>query len=370
MKVYKNFDANASHTLLSEVKESIAKFNLDFLNPSAVHQSGQKAKAIIEEARYNLASLMQLSAKQRIVFTSGASEANNQAIFYAAKQSGEFSPLSSAIEHPSVLEALKNFPGTKYLLPDYTAEHVLANVSEQTNFLSLMFANNETGYILPITEIFAAVKQKHPEILLHTDAVQALGKLSVDFSGLQADFITVSGHKIGALSGIGALVVNDDLAHQPLIYGGPQEQRWRAGTENVLGIYTFGVAAKVWQQKQAEKQQKMLVLRDNFEKAIHQAFPEAIINHQDKKRLPNTSSIYLPGILADDLVVAMDLKGFAISSGAACSSGKPLPSHVLLAMGHSEEYAKSTVRVSFEENTTASELDSLINGLCYVLGSS
>ncbi len=362
-----NCDANASYGLLPEVREAIAAWSVDFANPSAIHQLGQRARAILEEARSELSALMQLNSKQRIVFTSGATEALNQALFYPFwSLKGQFQNinyLTSTIEHPATLTTFQKLSSygvptnifDNYKSEIFSAEDFLQQVNSETICCSMMFANNETGYIYPVQEIFKAIKQDFPKTYTICDAVQVLGKLPINFSKLDADFIAISGHKLGSLTGIGALVVNDQFSAEALISGGPQELSWRAGTENILGAYTLGIAAKVMRVKLVENLNYYHLIKQSLISEIKAKLPTAKINFEDALTLPNTISLEIPGIKADDLVVAMDLAGIAISSGSACASGKPSPSHVLLAIGKTEEEARSTIRISFRPDLTVAD---------------
>ena len=359
-----NCDANACYGVLPEVQAALAKFQLDYSNPSAIHQGGQTARAIVENARQSLALALNISSDQRIVFTSGATEANNMAVmfpFWQALASGEIANMSAvctAIEHPSVLEAFRYLEEAgldlRIISPEASGtirpENVKALVDDSTRLLSMMSANNETGCILPVQEVFEQVKIDYPNCLLHTDAVQLPGKTVMDCAAMSADFISISGHKLGALTGIGALVVNDNLNVQALLRGGPQEQRYRAGTENLSGIYSMGIAAKSLYSEQETRTESLSKKRLEIISSLASLFPDLEFNCQNENTLANTVSVYIPGVLADDLVVAMDLAMVAVSSGSACASGKPLASHVLMAMGQSEERARATIRISFKSD--------------------
>jgi cysteine desulfurase len=208
-----------------------------------------------------------------------------------------------------------------------------------------MAANNETGVLQPVREIVERVRGRALKAVIHSDVVQLPGKAGCTFADLGVDIMTLSGHKFGALAGVGCVVAKGSLTLAPLIVGGPQEEKVRGGTENVLGIAMMGIAAEKI-AVDADRIQRMQAARDTFESFVLQALPECEINGVTEERLPNTTSLFVPGIRADDLVVALDLSGVLISAGAACTSGKPEPSHVLLAMGQSKERVLSTVRVS------------------------
>lgn len=369
-----NFDANASYGLLPEVKSAIKKFELFQANPSSIHQLGQNARGLIEEARTNVSNLLKVGPNQRLVFTSGASESNTQAIFSSywndIGEKNSANIVTTAIEHPSVLEAVNHLEKLgiekRLVYPKESGEirisDFLDQIDNNTRLVSFMIANNETGYILPIEELVKEIRGKFPDIVIHCDAVQALGKMEVDYSSLGIDLISFSAHKIGGLSGVGALVVNKSIKVDPIIYGGPQESRYRAGTENLLGIYSFGLAAKALLGKLTNDISAMKASKNHICKELNNNFGNSIaINCQGLDILPNTISLEIKDVFSDDLVVALDLKGICISSGAACASGKPLPSHVLLAMGKSEEKAKSTVRISFRADLSDKDRDDFLS---------
>lgn len=289
-----------------------------------------------------------------IVFTSGASEANNCVVASCAEIS-EGALVASAVEHPCVLEPLKKCAAAgreiALVAPDsagrVSAQSVTQALAPDCAMLSVMAANNETGVLNPIAEIASAVRTIAPQVLVHTDAAQLPGKLPLSFSKMGVDCMTISGHKFGAPAGIGALIVREGVQISPLILGGPQEGKLRSGTENVFGACAMAAAAQVVTASLEARSRRMRSLRDDFERLVCKLIPGALPNGSQHERLPNTSSLYVPGARADDLVVALDLEGILISAGAACSSGKPGPSHVLQAMGQSDDRVACTVRVSF-----------------------
>lgn len=371
-----NFDANAGLGLLPPVREGLKNlFNSGpglGLNPSSLHFDGQRARALIEEARRDISGALGLSSQDKLVFTSGATEANNSAIYSVLFDSNSASAgarpefICSAIEHPCVLEAYARLELLGYkvakILPDrgsseISVDSVLSQLSGKTRIVSVMLANNETGQILPVKEITRAIRAQNQNILVHCDAAQAIGKIPFSFSDLGADIVTISGHKIGGLCGAGALILRAGVDIPPLLVGGPQEQRRRAGTENVLGIAAFGLAARELAAtlsayaKHAPARLKMI--RECIKSIIaesHEALPNVLC-------LPNTVCMRIPGVKADDLVVALDLEGVSISSGAACSSGKPQASHVLLAQGFSPSEAKETIRISLPPSQSEEDFD-------------
>lgn len=361
-----NFDANACYGLVEEVQGvfNISADAAPCFNPSSIHAGGQAARACIEEARADLMSAINLNpGEYRCIFTAGATESNNFAIAYATGSQAEQvlssrHYISTAVEHPSVLKPLehRNQLGDQVTLinPErdgsFSVERFLEALRADTRLVSVMLANNETGQILPVPEIFAAIKSRRPDIFLHTDAVQAFGKLQVDFAKLNADAISVSGHKIGALSGVGAVFVREALPTWSLIRGGAQELSWRSGTENVLGIHTLGVAARALAASIDTRLIAMREVRAKVAAELKTMVPQIRIISDQFNSLENTICAILPAGIGGDIVVSADLEGVLISSGSACSSGKPLASHVLLAMGYSKEEASRALRISFRHD--------------------
>jgi cysteine desulfurase len=297
-----------------------------------------------------------------VIFTSGGTEANALAL---AAQTGEaWQCYMSAVEHPSVLSGGRFYRETTTTLPvtrDGVVDlEILAKELEKHHlggwrpFVSLMAANNETGAIQPVAETSKIVHSANG--LLHTDAVQAAGRIKLDMAALGADMLTLSAHKIGGPKGIGALVLGNGASIQPLIKGGGQERRRRAGTENVAGIVGFGVAAELAAADLA-KVGAIAKLRDELEKGVAAIAPDAIVLSARVDRLPNTSCIAVPGAKAETLVIGLDLAGVAVSSGSACSSGKVEASHVLSAMGVPEELAQGAIRVSLGFATKRDDIE-------------
>lgn len=363
-KSFINFDANASHGVLPEVEEALLSKGLRYLNPSSVHQGGQYARALIEEARESVTRLLGLRGKQRVVFLSGATEANNLVITQALNLCSKPAPnnvVALAVEHPSVLiplERLRTLGYGSVLIPpdENLSESFLSQCSPETGLVAVMLANNESGEIFSVSEVATAVKERYPHILVHCDGVQALGRTSFSFPELGVDTLTISGHKIGALSGVGALVIEEDTLIKPLLLGGPQEKHLRAGTENVLGIVSLGIACEVLYSSLSRRIEAMHSMRKSLLKMLTSAIPDLVVL-KSKEHLPNTLSLRVPGVLADDLVVALDLEGVGISSGSACASGKPEPSHVLLAMGYTVDEAKQSFRISLPSSMSFSEVE-------------
>ncbi|HUU66202.1 MAG TPA: cysteine desulfurase family protein [Methyloceanibacter sp.] len=352
-------DYNATAPLRPEVRDAVTAALALQGNPSSVHTEGRTARAAIEDARAKVAALVGAKPAD-VIFTSGGTEANGLAL---AAQSGEASwhCYVSAIEHPSVLSGGRFYPETTTVIPvtrDGVADlMVLAKKLEKHKpggwrpIVSLMAANNETGAIQPVAEAAKIVHDAGG--LLHCDAVQAAGRVSLDIAKLGADMVTLSAHKMGGPKGVGALVLAEGVTVEPLIKGGGQEGRRRAGTENVSGIIGFGVAVELAAADLA-RMDEIAKLRDRLEIGVRAIARDAVVFAANVARLPNTACIAVPGAKSETLMIALDLAGIAVSAGSACSSGKVETSHVLAAMGISPELAQSAVRVSLgigSENT-------------------
>ena len=371
-------DYNASAPMLDSVKAKMqAAFDL-YGNPSSVHGAGRTMRRVIEEAREAVAKLVGARA-QDVIWTSGGTEANNLALspgLFAKGLQEDARLYVSAIEHPAVLNGMRFekdkitvIPVTEDGIVDvaWLEEELNKDLSEQEQeegaelgsrpiLVSVMAANNETGIIQPIAQIADIVHKVGG--LLHSDCVQALGKMPVAMADLKADLISLSAHKIGGPQGVGALVLKDEsiVIRDPLIAGGGQELKRRGGTENVLGIIGFGAAAQEVEQTQINDQATMQQRRDELEAQLLQTSAEVVIFGQNQQRLPNVSCFGLPGFSAETQVIQMDLQGIAISSGSACSSGKVEQSHVLKAMGISDELAVSALRISLGPQTTRQDI--------------
>lgn len=349
-----NLDANASYGVLPEVLELLQAGAPRFCNPSAIHQGGQRAKAAIEDVRSQLKESLGLNSEQTVVFTSGATESNNTALFSLYRGTEERPYLcTTTVEHPSVLESARRLErlGCKVLYLPVSRQGVddsalSAALYSKPKLLSVMLANNETGQLFPLADIVHKVREISPQTVVHTDAVQAFGKIPLAVGALGVDLLSLSGHKIGALSGVGALIVNESVEFQPSLFGGPQEQRRRAGTENVLGIISLGLAVSVLIRDFERRTLAMKLATELFLHQVRESLPD-VQETSTRLGLPNTLHLRIPGIRADDLVVALDQAGILISSGAACASGKPEPSHVLLALGMKASEARECVRISF-----------------------
>jgi cysteine desulfurase len=358
-------DWNATAPLREAARQAWLKALAVPGNPSSIHAEGRAARRLVEEAREAVARLAG-AARADVIFTSGGTEANALALTPSIETAGEKRPRDrlfiSAIEHSSVRaggrfvrEAIEDLPVDADGRLDLAA--LAAALTQAARpLVSVMLANNETGVIQPVAEAAALVHAAGG--LLHVDAVQAAGRIPCDIGALGADLLTLSAHKIGGPKGVGALIRARDDIHfaEPLIRGGGQERGLRAGTENVAGIAAFGAAAAVAVALGAEEAAAMLALRTRLETELKAITPRAVIFGESAPRLPNTTLFALPGMKAETAVIAFDLEGVAVSSGAACSSGKVQPSHVLAAMGISSALTQAAVRISLGWATTEADL--------------
>ena len=358
-------DWNSTAPLRPAAREAVAAALALVGNPSSVHGEGRAARRLIEEARAEVAALVGADGRN-VIFTSGGTEANALALSPAVESQGHKicdRLLVSAIEHPSVLAGGRFADPTKIAVhPDgivdlAALEAALANGPRA--LVSLMAANNETGVVQPVAAAAEIVHRAGG--LLHVDAVQAAGRMTLDINALDADLMTLSAHKLGGPKGVGALIVRDGVHVDPLIRGGGQERGARAGTENVSGVAAWGAAAAATRAHLVAECSHMAAQRGKLEAGIMAATPQAVIFGSAVERLPNTTLVAVPGAKAETLVIAFDLDGVAVSSGAACSSGKVAPSHVLAAMGIEPALARGAVRVSVGPTTTDAEIDRFLN---------
>ena len=343
-------DWNATAPLRPEAAASMSEALHRWGNPSSVHRRGRAARQIIEGARVAVAGLLGDVDPSGVVFVSGGTEANHLALIGA----GRARVLVSAIEHDSVRHAVPDaeiIPVAPEGIVALDALDRLLGADARPALVSVMYANNETGVIQPVAEI-AAIARRHGAVF-HCDAVQAAGKVALEVGTIGADLVTLSAHKIGGPPGVGALVVTGGIDLAPQLRGGGQEHRRRAGTENLPGIAGFAAAAAAAELTAYER---VAALRDRLETEIAAIAPEAVVLGAAAPRLPNTSAIAMPGVAAETQVVALDLDGVMVSAGAACSSGKVGPSHVLAAMRVDPEIAASTIRVSLGWSTSEAEI--------------
>lgn len=345
-------DWNATAPLRAEAVAAMSEAFQLWGNPSSVHRRGRAARRIVERARENVAALLGGVDPNGVIFVSGGTEANHLALLGAGRER----VLLSAVEHDSVRHVFPNaetIPVDRNGLVALDALDRLLAADPCPAVVSVMFANNETGVIQPVTEIAAIVHRYGA--LFHCDAIQAAGKLVLDAGGIDADLVTLSAHKLGGPPGVGALVVPGGVEVAPLLRGGGQERKRRAGTENLPGIAGFAAAAKA-AAAQIAAYERVGALREELEAEIASVAPETVIFGTGVRRLPNTSAIAMPGIAAETQVIALDLDGVMVSAGAACSSGKVGPSHVLAAMGIDSALAASTIRVSLGWSTSEADI--------------
>ncbi len=355
-------DANATTPVLPEVVDAMRPYWQErFGNASAVHGFGRGARAAVEGAREQVATLLNARPSE-IVFTSGGTESDNQALFGLLGAGDHL--VVSAIEHDAVLHAADALRASRVEVtqvpPDCNgvvqAEAVEKAMTSRTKLVSVMLANNETGVVQPVASIAAAAHRAGA--WMHTDAVQACGKIPLNVEMLGCDLLSVSGHKMHGPQGVGALWVRSGVPVRPLLHGGGHERRRRAGTENVPGLAGLGRAAgmaKDWMASGAPAQ--VCALRERFESTLLNSLSDVTVNGGNADRLPNTANLCFAGIQAEELVIALDMQGVAASGGSACQSGTIEPSHVLRAMGLSDAEARSSVRFSMSRSTTAEEVD-------------
>lgn len=351
--VYLDYNASAL------IRPAVADLMRDLMavpgNASSIHSFGREARRHIEKAREQVATLADTHANY-VTFTSGATEANNAVL----KHFTGHRILISAIEHSSVLEAApqaEKIPVTAEGVVDLeTFEKLLAG--EPPALISVMLVNNETGVIQPVEEIVQLARRQHPGVYIHTDAVQAAGKIPLALAPLGVDYLSLSAHKLGGPHGVGALLCAPGAEPVPFLHGGGQEKRQRAGTENIAGIAGFGLAASMALAGLSEFQ-ALAGWRDQLEETLQSAAPELVIFGRHAPRVANTTNIGLPGIPANTQLMNLDIEGIAVSSGSACSSGSVKPSHVLQAMGAPDDLSSHALRVSLGWGTQEDEVKRL-----------
>ncbi|HEV2116013.1 MAG TPA: cysteine desulfurase family protein [Terriglobales bacterium] len=356
------FDNNATTPVLPEVLEAMRPyFSERFGNASSIHHHGQETRAAVERARESVAALFGCRTSE-VVFTSGGTEADNLAIFGLVKSGDHL--ITSTVEHHAVLNSGKRLQemgcevtyvpvdGRGLVDPDEVRRALRPN----TRLVSVMMANNETGVLQPVEEIGRIAGEA--DVYFHSDAVQAAGKVPIDVKRIACDLLSISGHKMHAPQGIGALYVKKGTLLQPLLYGGSHERSRRAGTENVPAIVALGKAAEIALHGLSDGSVRQIAaLRDRLQAGVLAAVNAAAVNGDSLARVPNTANIYFDYIEGEALVIALDLKGLAVSTGAACSSGAIEPSHVLTAMGLRPERARASIRFSLGKQNTAEEVD-------------
>ena len=369
------FDNAATTKVKKEVVDKMFPYFVEsYGNPSSLYTLGRTAKVGIEEARKHVANLINCD-KNEIYFTSGGTESDNTAlkgIMYLNKKKGKH-VITTKIEHHAILNSCKTLEenGFKvtYLNVDkegiINLEELVNAITEDTVLISVMFANNEIGSIQPIKKIGEIAKEKG--IIFHTDAVQACGNVKIDVKEMHIDMLSLSGHKIGAPKGIGALYVNKNIEFKNLIDGGHQERDKRAGTENVPGMIGLGEACKIAKNNMDIHVHKLKELRDMYFSEIQKQIPDIKINGSMEHRLPGNSNISFKGINGSELLMKLDEKGICASAGSACSSGSSMPSHVLTAIGLTSEYAEGTLRVTFGDENTKEDVEYLVENLTQIV---
>ena len=365
------FDHNATTPVAPEVLEAMVPcLGQVYGNASSIHCFGQEARKTLETARGQLAALMGANPAD-LIFTSGGTEADNMAVLGVARAASGATRHAavSAIEHPAVLAASMQLEKEGVAVTRIRVgssgvvepEDVRKALRTDTVLVSVMHVNNELGTVQPIAAIARITRERG--IPFHVDGVQALGKIPVDVQALGADLYSVSGHKIHAPKGIGALWVRKGTPLAPIAFGGHHERNRRPGTENVPGAVAFGAAAELAARRLAPETARLAALRDRLESAILDRIPNSGINGSPWRRVANTSNVYFDGIDGEALVISLDLAGFSVSTWAACSSGALAPSHVLIAIGLTPERARASMRFSLGASNTPEQVDALVDAL-------
>lgn len=365
-------DHNATTPLHADLKSKVGDWVAEWGNPSSIHWAGRGPKALIREARQNIAAAVGCDALE-LIFTSGGSEANNLAfkgMLGTGPSNGRDQIIISAVEHPSVRKTAEYYQSLGYRLDilgvsrdgELDLDRFEDLLSERTAMVSVMLANNETGHLFPVAHVAEQAKRKGA--LVHCDAVQALGKIPLNVRTLGVDLATFSGHKFYALKGCGVLFARKGLQLTSLIHGGAQERGRRAGTENAPAIASLGeMCAPANRQRIFSEALRLRQLRDHMEARILREIPDVTLTGAEGVRLPNTSNMTLKDIDGETLLMNLDVHGFAVSTGAACSSGNPEPSPVLLAMGLTRAEAQSSLRLSLGWGSSGEDIESFVDVL-------
>lgn len=369
------FDNAATTKVKKEVLEKMFPYlTQEYGNPSSLYTIGRRARVAVEEARQNVANLISCE-KNEVYFTSCGTESDNTAlkgIMTLEKNKGKHM-ITSKIEHPAILNTCKTLEkeGVKVTYLNVNTEGIISveelrnSITSDTKLISIMFANNEIGSIQPIEEIGKIAYEKH--IIFHTDAVQACGNLEIDVKKMKIDMLSLSGHKIGAPKGIGALYVNKDIGFKNFMDGGHQERDKRAGTENVAEIVGLGEACKIAKNTLEQHMEKLKELRNYFFSEIAKTDLNIKINGSIEQRLPGNSNISFKNINGSELLMKLDEKGICASSGSACSSGSSMPSHVLTAIGLDKEYEEGALRITFGDENTKEDVEYLVRNLVDII---
>jgi cysteine desulfurase len=352
-------DHNAGSPLRPEAKAAIARFLEEAGgNPASVHRAGQSARRMLEAARAQVAVLIGAEARQ-IIFTSGGTESNNLAIFGALKaHPTRRGIITSSIEHSSILMPLSGLENVVRMAPDregrLPSEAIAASIDNDTAVVTFALANSEVGTIQEVNAIAEAASRAGA--IFHLDAAQAVGRIPVKVAELRCDLMTISGHKLGAPAGIGALYVRDASVLTPMLLGGPQESGLRAGTPNLLGAIAFGAAAAAVREHFHDEALRVSTLANELLAELFDAIPRLRLNAPIRDRLPNTLNLTFPDVLGESMLIALDLEGIHVSMGSACAAGAVEPSHVLLAMGLTHDEARSSLRLSLGWSTTRNDI--------------
>lgn len=363
---------NAATTQVDEevIEEMLPYMRSQYGNASSLHLFGREAYQGLEKARQQVADLLNASTKE-VIFTSGGTESDNLAIkgiAHKLKEKGKHI-ITSNIEHPAVIEscqtlASQGFEITYLPVDPYgiiNIDILKKNIKKETILISIMHGNNEIGTIEPIQEISEIAHEK--EIIFHTDAVQTVGKIPLDMKKMNIDLLSISAHKIYGPKGVGALFKKEGVILEPLIHGGGHEQGFRSGTENVVGTVGLGKAAELSRSRMLEDSKKMSIMRDNLIEKVTTEIEESYLNGHPKFRLPNNAHFRFSGIEGESLLLSLDEKGIAASTGSACSSKKLLPSHVLMALGLNEVQAHGSLRISLGRNSEEKDIEYIHNSL-------
>ena len=364
-------DHNATTPVRPEVLEALLPYYQDrYANPSSVHAEGQDARVAVEEARERVAALLGSRARE-IVFTGCGTESDNMAIrgVLAANETKGRHVVTTTIEHPGVLETCK-YLETKDVEVTYVPvggsgvvdpEDVGKAIRDDTVIVSVMHGNNESGSVQPVAEIGAIAKAQGT--VFHTDAVQTAGKIPIDVNAMNIDLLALSGHKLNAPKGIGAIYIREGANMDALIYGGHQERNRRSGTENVAGIVALGKACELAMNEMDQETPRVTRLRDRLQDGLQERIPEAEVNGDAERRLPGTLNMSFRAVGGEPLLINLDLAGVAVSTGSACASGNTDPSHVLLAMGVPKDLIEGSLRFSLGYGNTEEDVDHIVEVL-------